>query len=62
MGVALVTQHVVHARQRCHKRRHINYLAVATRWSTLVIKVSEQMHSNEFKRRLDFSFTVMVLA
>ena len=64
-GVVLVTQHIVHDRQRCqswhstsHRRRHINYLAVATRQNALVIKVSRQIHSNEFKRRLGFSFTV----
>ena len=38
----------------------INYLAVATRWSILVIKVSGRMHSDEFKRRLGFSFTVII--
>ena len=54
-GGALVTQCVMHARQRCqswhctsHRRRHINYLAVATRQSVLVIKVSGWMRSNEF--------------
>ena len=69
MGMALVTQHVVHTWQRCqswcctiHRRRRINYLAVATRQSTSFIKVSGQMHSNEFKRRLGFNFTIIVLA
>ena len=69
MGVALVRQHIVHARQRCqiwchasHRRRHTNYLAVATRWSTSVIKVSGQMRSDKFKRWLGFSFKVIVLA
>ena len=33
---------------------------VATRQSASVIKVSEQMHSDKFKRRL--GFTVMLLA
>ena len=62
MGVALVTQCVVHARQRCwswchiiHKRRHINYLVITTRWSTLFIKMNGWMHSNSFKRTLGFS-------
>ena len=69
MGAALVTQLVMHARQRCrswhrtiHRRRHINYLMVATRWSTSFIKVSGRMCSDEFKRTLGFSFTVIVLA
>ena len=59
MGIVLVTQCVVHARQRfwnwrctSHRRRRINYLPVATRWSTSVIKVSKmarlQLHSNSF--------------
>ena len=67
MGVALVTQRVMHATQKCqswcctnHGRRRINYLAVATRRSTSVIKVNGRMHSDEFKRRLDFSFTVII--
>ena len=32
------------------------------RQSISFIKVSEQMHSNVFKRRLAFSFTVTILA
>ena len=47
MGVALLPQHVMYARQRyrsrrctSHGRRRINYLAVATRWSASVINVS----------------------
>ena len=66
-GVALVTQCIVHARLRCwswhhtsHRRRRINYLVVATRWSTLVIKVIGQMRNNEFNRRLVFNFTVII--
>ena len=66
MGMALVTQHT---RQRYqsrhhtnHKRRNINYLAVATRRSTSVIKVSGRVHSNKFKRKLGFSFIVIILA
>ena len=46
-SVTLVTQYIMHSRQRCrswcctsHKRRCISYLAVATRCSALVIKVS----------------------
>ena len=69
MGVALVTQHVVHARQRYwswhhtnHERRSTNYLAAATGRSALVIKMSGQIRSNEFERQLGFSFTVIVLA
>ena len=56
-GLALVTQHVMHARQRCrswcctgHRRRHINYSAAATTRNASVIKVSGQMHSDEFNR------------
>ena len=40
----------------------INYLAIVTRWKALFIKVSGQMCSDEFKRRLGFSFTVKILA
>ena len=67
LGVTLVTQHVVHARKRCgswhhaiHKKRHINYLAVAIRWSISFIKVSGWMRSNKSKRRLGFNFTVII--
>ena len=56
MGVALVTQCVVHTRQRyqswhhtSHRRRYINYLVTATRWSALAIKLSGWMHSDKFK-------------
>ena len=56
IGVALVTQHVRQKCQSCcctsHRRRRINYLAVATSQSTLVIKMSGWMRSDEFKRRL----------
>ena len=68
-SVVLVTQLIVHAKQRCpswcrtsHRRRRINYLAVATRWSASIIKVSGRMHSDKFKRRLGFSFTVIIKA
>ena len=54
-GVALVTQWVMHTRQKCqswhctsHRRRHINYLTVVTRWSASVIKLSGWMCSNKF--------------
>ena len=63
MGMALVTQRIVHTRQRCwswhrnnHRKRCINYLAA------LVIKLSGWMHSHEFKRRLGFNYTVIILA
>ena len=66
-GVALVTQRVLHSRKKCqswhctsHRRRHINYIAVATRRSASVIKVSGWMRIDEFKRRLGFSFTVII--
>ena len=66
-GLALVTQHVVHDRQICqswchtsHRRKRISYLAVATRWSCSVIKVSGWMHRFKFKRRLGFSFTIII--
>ena len=69
MGMALVTQHVMHARQRWQSwcrtsngRRHINYLAVVTRQSASVIKVSRRMCSDKFKRRIGFSFTIIILA
>ena len=67
MVVALVTQCVMYARQRSrswcctsHRRRRINYLVVVTRWSALVIKVSGRMRSNELKRRLGFSFILII--
>ena len=31
-------------------------------WSASVIKVSEQIHNEAFKRRLAFNFTVIILA
>ena len=37
------------------------HLTVATRWSASVIMVIELMHSNTFKRKLAFSFTVIGL-
>ena len=42
--------------------RHINYLTVATRRSASVVKVSGQMHSDVFKRRLAFSLIVIISA
>ena len=40
-----------------HIKRYINFLEVATRQSSSVIKVSEQIRNDEFKW-LGFSFTV----
>ena len=40
--------------------RCINHLVVATRRSTSAIKVSGRMRSDEFKRTLGFSFTVII--
>ena len=37
------------------------YQAIPTSQSVSIIKVSRQMHSDEFKRRLCFSFTVIIL-
>ena len=53
--------HILQASWHCtiHKRKCINYLAVAIRQSTSVIKVSGQMRSDKFKRRLGFSFTLI---
>ena len=42
--------------------RGLNYLPVAIRWSTSVIKVSVQMCANTFKRRLGFIFIVIIFA
>ena len=42
------------------RRRRINYLAVATRRNTLVIRVTRRMCRDKFKRRLGFSFTVII--
>ena len=49
------------------KKTKVKWYYIATkglpkRWSTLVIKVSGLMQSNTFKRRLTFSFTVIILA
>ena len=41
---------------------NVSYYTIIERRSSLVIKVSGQMHSNAFKRRLAFSFTVIILA
>ena len=38
------------------------HLTVATWRSTLIVKVSRQMHSNVFKRKLAFSLTVIISA
>ena len=68
-GVALVTQRIMHARQRCwslrrtsHRRRCINYLRSSSNKTEHfdLIKVSGRMRSNEFKRKLGFSFTVTI--
>ena len=68
MGVATVTQRVVHVKDVkfdavLHRRRRINYLTVATSQSRSAsfIKVSGRVRSEKFKR-LGFSFTVIVLA
>ena len=52
-GIALVTQYIMHIRQRCvviaiEGGICINYLAVAIRRSISVIKVGGRMHSNKF--------------
>ena len=67
MSMVLVTLHIVNAWLRrqswcpttSHRKRCFNYLAVATRQSASFTKVSGQMHSNAFKRRLAFGFTVI---
>ena len=66
IGVALVIQCTVHARQRCqswrltiHRRRRISYLAIATRRTASFIKVSGWMRRDSFKRRLGFSFIII---
>ena len=52
-GIALVTQSVGKEDKLdtvlTIEGRHINYLAIATRWSTSIIKVSGRIHSNTFK-------------
>ena len=61
MGVALVTQCIMNPWQRqswchtSHRRRYFNYLAIATRRSTSVIKANKRMCSDTFKWRLPFS-------
>ena len=63
--MAPVTQHVVNAYQEDYGNVVLAAkitLKVATRQSALVIKVSGQMCSNAFKRRLPFSFTIIILA
>ena len=39
----------------------MNCLVVATRWSTLVIKMNGRINSDEFKK-IGFGFTVILLA
>ena len=43
-----------------HRRRHFNSPAVVTRRSASVIKVNGQTYNNGSKRRLAFSFTVII--
>ena len=68
MGVALVMQCIMYTWKiyqswhAIHRRKHINYLVVATRGSALVINLSGRMQCDEFKRKQDFSFTVIILA
>ena len=38
----------------------ITTLAVATKWNASVKNVSKRMYSNVLKRRLDFSYTLIV--
>ena len=64
--MALVTQHIVSASKENKVYSTLTtdggvfYLTVATRSSALVIKVSVRKHSDAFKRRLGFSFTVII--
>ena len=37
-----------------------DYQTVTTSWSFSVIKVNGQMHTDAFKRKLGFSFTVII--
>ena len=69
MGGALVTQRVMQTRPRyrnwrctVHGRRHISYLAVATKQSASIIKVNRRMLGDKFKSRIGFSLTAVVLA
>ena len=60
MGVALVTMHVVKDFQR---RVVLATEVPGSNGSNIsVIKVSGRMRSNTFKRRLAFSFTVIISA
>ena len=61
MGVAIWTQHVVNACQRL-RWRVTTTKETPERRSASFIKVSGQMHSDAFKTRPAFSFTVVISA
>ena len=63
MGIALVTQHIVNTSQEDEGNTVLaieGTPTVTTRQSASVIKVSG--HNDVFKRRLVFSFTVIISA
>ena len=61
MGMAISTQHVVNACQRRPRWRGTSHKRT-TRKTKHFIKVNGWMRSDAFKRRLTFSFTVIILA
>ena len=62
IGVTILIQHIVNACQRKLRWFGTNYKRTTRKRSTSLIKVSRQMHSDAFKRRHVFSFTVIILA
>ena len=59
MGVAILTQLVVNA---CQGDVVLAEKGLSKRQSTSFIKVSGRMRNDTFKRRLTFSFTVVISA
>ena len=57
MGMALSAQHIV---STCQRRLKWCGTRLPERHSASVIKVSEWMHSDTFKRRLVFAFAVII--
>ena len=65
IGLALVTLHILNLYQEDYGTTVLatkDYPTIATRRNTSVIKVSRQVHNGALKRRLTFSFTLLILA
>ena len=62
MGMAILTQHIMKVCQRKLSDEVLAKKRLSERWSTSFVKVSGWMRADKFKRRLAFSFTVIILA